>query len=57
MTFPLTQVGSWPRSEKALAALRERQLGRIDRAAFDAIADNEVRRCVAIQEDAGVDIF
>ena len=31
-------------------------MGRITPAEFDAVADDEVRRCVAIQEDAGVDI-
>ena len=55
-TFQVTQVGSWPRSEKLLAALREKRMGRISGAEFDAVADDEVRRCVAIQEEAGVDI-
>ncbi len=32
-------------------------MGRITAAEFDAVADDEVRRCVAIQEDAGVDII
>jgi 5-methyltetrahydropteroyltriglutamate--homocysteine methyltransferase len=56
MAFTVTQVGSWPRSDKLLAALREKRLGRMGRAEFDALADDEVRRCVAHQEDAGVDI-
>ena len=55
-SFQVTQVGSWPRSEGLLAALREKRMGRITPAEFDAVADDEVRRCVAIQEDAGVDI-
>lgn len=55
-TFQVTQVGSWPRSEQLLAALRERRMGRMSAAAFQALADDEVRRCVAIQEAAGVDI-
>ena len=55
-SFQVTQVGSWPRSEGLLAALREKRMGRITAAEFDAVADDEVRRCVAIQEDAGVDI-
>lgn len=54
--FSVTQVGSWPRSEKLLAALREKRMGRMSEAEFNAIADDEVRRCVAIQEEAGVDI-
>ena len=54
--FAVTQVGSWPRSESLLAALREKRMGRMSAAEFDAVADDEVRRCVAIQEEAGVDI-
>jgi methionine synthase II (cobalamin-independent) len=54
--FEVTQVGSWPRSRELLKALRAKQKKEISRAAFDAIADEEVRRCVRIQLDAGVDI-
>jgi 5-methyltetrahydropteroyltriglutamate--homocysteine methyltransferase len=54
--FTTTQVGSWPRSKTMLKALRNHQKGRISRQDFDRIADDEVRRCVALQEDAGLDI-
>ena len=54
--FTVTQVGSWPRSRPLLRALRDRQKGRLSRAAFDRVADDEVRRCVALQEEAGVDL-
>ena len=54
--FTTTQVGSWPRSKTMLRALRDRRLGRISRAGFDAVADDEVRRTVRIQEEAGLDI-
>jgi len=54
--FPVTQVGSWPRSRPLLGALRERQAGRIPREDFERVADEEVRRCVRLQEEAGVDI-
>ena len=54
--FTTTQVGSWPRSKIMLKALRDHQKGRIDRERFDAIADDEIRRCVSLQEDAGLDI-
>ena len=54
--FEVTQVGSWPRSEKLLRALHDRQKGSITRAQFDRVADDEVRRCVAAQIEAGVDI-
>jgi 5-methyltetrahydropteroyltriglutamate--homocysteine methyltransferase len=54
--FTVTQVGSWPRSEKLLRALNDRRNGRMARAEFDRIADDDVRRCVAAQIEAGVDI-
>ena len=55
--FAVTQVGSWPRSEALLAALRERRQGRMNETAFQQFADGEVRRCIKIQEEAGVDII
>lgn len=55
--FDVTQVGSWPRSEKLLRALEDRRNGKMTRAQFDRVADDEVRRCVELQLDAGVDII
>ncbi len=59
MTIPFqtTQVGSWPRSKTMLRALRDRRTGNMTREAFDAVADEEVRRTVRIQEDAGLDVL
>jgi methionine synthase II (cobalamin-independent) len=54
--FQVTQVGSWPRSRQLLKALRAKQKNEISNAQFNAVADEEVRRCVQIQLDAGVDI-
>lgn len=54
--FDVTQVGSWPRSEKLLRALEDRRNGQMKRDKFDRIADEEVRRCVEAQLEAGVDI-
>jgi methionine synthase II (cobalamin-independent) len=54
--FTVTQVGSWPRSPALLRALRDKQRGRMARAEFDGIADDEIRRCVQFQVEAGVDI-
>ena len=54
-TFQTTQVGSWPRSKTMLRALRDRRTGKMTRAQFDAVADGEVRRTIAIQEEAGLD--
>jgi len=55
--FTTTQVGSWPRSRRMLRALRDRRLGQVTRAAFDRVADDEVRRTVRIQEEAGLDVL
>ena len=54
--FQVTQVGSWPRSERLLRALEDRRRQDMTRAQFDRVADDEVRRCVAAQLEAGVDI-
>jgi methionine synthase II (cobalamin-independent) len=54
--FEVTQVGSWPRSRQLLKALRAKQKNEISFKEFNSIADEEVRRCVQIQIDAGVDI-
>lgn len=54
--FDVTQVGSWPRSREMLRALRDKRKGHLDRAAFDRVADVEVRRTIQIQLDAGVDV-
>ncbi len=56
MDFNVTQVGSWPRSEKLLGALREKRVGSMDERKFQAIADEEVRRCVDYQVEAEVDV-
>ena len=55
--FPVTQVGSWPRSKELLKALRDRQHERISQEEFHAIADRESERCIQYQLDAGVDIL
>lgn len=54
--FTTTQVGSWPRSKNMLKALRDRRVGKMSRAEFDDVADQEVRRTVRIQEDVGLDV-
>ena len=54
--FTVTQVGSWPRSEPLLAALREKRMNRMSREEFDVIADREIIRCIGHQVDAGVDM-
>ena len=55
MHFPVTQVGSWPRSPELLSALREHRSGRLSKQQFNEIADQAIRRCVQLQLEAGVD--
>ena len=54
--FSVTQVGSWPRSEAMLEALRARRLGRCTEEEFNRVVEAETRRCVQAQEEAGVDV-
>ena len=54
--FPVTTVGSWPRSRTLLRALRDRQQGRSTAAQFDQVADAAVLDALRAQEAAGVDI-
>ncbi len=54
--FSVTQVGSWPRSPELLAGLREKRMGRMSDLQFNELANSEIRRCVQLQLDAGVDI-
>ncbi len=56
-SFITTQVGSWPRSKQMLKALRYYQMNKINRRDFNAVADNEIKRTVALQEKAGLDIL
>ncbi len=55
--FPVTVVGSWPRSPALLQALRRKQAGEMLAAEFDAVADEEVMAALRAQEGAGVDIL
>ena len=55
--FPVTVVGSWPRSAELLRALRLKQDGDITADDFNAAADAEVLACIRAQEEAGVDII
>lgn len=54
--FPVTTVGSWPRSEALLAAQKEKQAGRLSIREFDVKADEAVRAVIELQEEIGIDI-
>ena len=55
--FPVTVVGSWPRSADLIRALRRKEAGEITLAEFNKVADGEVLSCIRAQEEAGVDII
>ena len=55
--FPVTVVGSWPRSTDLIRALRRKEAGEITYSDFSALADDEVLACIRAQEEAGVDII
>jgi len=54
--FPVTVVGSWPRSTELVTALKKKQAGEITAEQFDEVADKEVVTALKLQEEAGVDI-
>ena len=54
--FPVTVVGSLPRPQPLLDALRRRQAKRIHLATFDRVVAQAVQEAVTLQEQAGVDI-
>ncbi len=54
--FPVTTVGSWPRSSELLRAQRQKQRGAISAEDFERVADEAVLEVLRQQEDAGVDI-
>ena len=56
-SFITTQVGSWPRSTKMLKALRGWQKNTVSRSDYLAVAEEEIRRTVDLQEKAGLDIL
>ena len=55
--FLTTQVGSWPRSRQMLKALRNFQKGTLNKNEYLAVAEDEIRRTVNLQEKAGLDVL
>ena len=50
--FPVTVVGSWPRSTDLIRALRSKEAGETTLAEFNSVADGEVLDCIRAQEEA-----
>lgn len=55
--FLTTQVGSWPRSRQMLKALRGYQKNSVNKDDYLAVAEDEIRRTVELQEKAGIDVL
>ena len=54
--FPTTVVGSWPRPDYLLQALKKRQAGRMTFEEFNKVADTAVLEALKYQDEAGIDI-
>jgi 5-methyltetrahydropteroyltriglutamate--homocysteine methyltransferase len=54
--FPVTTVGSWPRTRTLLRALAKKERGELAESAFDDIASSAVLEAVRIQEACGLDL-
>jgi len=54
--FPVTTVGSWPRSAALLEAQHSYRRGRISRPDFERVADRAVADVVSVQVAAGCDL-
>ncbi len=54
--FPVTVVGSLPRPDEVLKALRKKSKGAIGAGEFNAIADKAALDALRLQDDAGVEI-
>ena len=54
--FPVTTVGSWPRSPQLVRAQRDYRRQRATRDEFDRVADEAIIAFLRLQHDLGVDI-
>ena len=54
--FPVTTVGSWPRTQELLRAFSLKHRGELGRREFDQVADRAVLAALRAQEQAGVDL-
>ena len=54
--FPVTGVGSLPRTQIVLRALRQKHKAALTRAEFDLVANQAVLDALKLQDDAGLDI-
>lgn len=55
--YPVTVVGSWPRTPRLIDALRKREDGLSTFEEFNLVADDAVLAAIKYQEEAGLDII
>ena len=54
--FPVTMVGSWPRSQELLRAQKMKRTGKLSAEQFNELADERIVQLLRVQEEIGVDI-
>lgn len=54
--FPVTMVGSWPRSRELLRAQKRKRAGQLSAHEFERVADDAVRALLQIQDELGLDL-
>ena len=55
--LPTTTIGSFPQHAEVRAKRRARRSGDLDREAYEAFVEDEIARCVEVQEEAGLDVL
>lgn len=55
--LPTTTIGSFPQTREIRAARADMRAGRIPREAYDRLMREEVRACIAFQEEVGLDVL
>ncbi len=55
--LPTTTIGSFPQTREIRAARADLRAGRISREAYEDLMREEVRRCIAFQEEVGLDVL
>ena len=54
--LPTTVIGSFPQHDEVRQKRRAHRSGDLDREAYESFLEEEIRRCVEMQEDAGIDV-
>ncbi len=54
--LPTTVIGSFPQHDEVRERRRAHRAGELDREAYESFLEEEIRRCVRAQEEAGVDV-